>query len=120
MARPEIHESSINVLAEGAEIRGTLRVTDYSRIHGRLVGDLEGAPGSVVVLGESGLIEGKLDVDTVWIDGCVRGDIKATTRVSISGSGRVLGNIQTPSLVIEHGAHFEGANSSPVVAPSPT
>lgn len=118
--RPELHESSINVLAEGTEIRGTLKVAEYSRIHGRLVGDLVGAPGSIVVLGEGGLVEGKLEVDTVWIDGCVRGDIRATTRVSISSSGRVLGNIQTPSLVIEHGAHFEGVNSNPVASPVPT
>jgi cytoskeletal protein CcmA (bactofilin family) len=117
---PEIHESAINVLAEGTEVKGTLRVSDYSRIHGRLIGDLVGEPGSIVVLGESGLIEGKLAVDTVWIDGCVRGDIVATTRVSISGSGRVLGNIRTPSLIIEHGAHFEGMNSNPSMSPAAT
>jgi cytoskeletal protein CcmA (bactofilin family) len=42
------------------------------------------------------------------IDGYVKGNISTKTRVVISKTGRVIGNIDTPSLILEFGAYFEG------------
>jgi len=43
------------------------------------------------------------------IQGTVNGDIIASQRLEIGRAGKVNGNIQTPCLVIEQGAMFEGS-----------
>jgi cytoskeletal protein CcmA (bactofilin family) len=42
------------------------------------------------------------------IHGTINGDIIATQRLELGRAAKVNGNIQTPSLVIEQGAVFEG------------
>jgi cytoskeletal protein CcmA (bactofilin family) len=43
------------------------------------------------------------------IHGTINGDIIATQRLELGRAARVNGNIQTPSLIIEQGAMFEGS-----------
>jgi cytoskeletal protein CcmA (bactofilin family) len=43
------------------------------------------------------------------IHGTINGDIIATQRLELGRAAKVNGNIQTPSLVIEQGAIFEGS-----------
>lgn len=105
---PAVTETRINIISEGTKLNGTVRVEGVARIHGILEGKLEANPGSTVILGETGVIEGGIHADRLMIDGYVRGDIEAKTSVLVSPTGRVVGNIKTPSLTIEFGAYFEG------------
>jgi cytoskeletal protein CcmA (bactofilin family) len=43
------------------------------------------------------------------IHGTINGDIIATQRLELGRAAKVHGNIQTPSLIIEQGAIFEGS-----------
>jgi cytoskeletal protein CcmA (bactofilin family) len=43
------------------------------------------------------------------IQGIVNGDIIASQRIELGRAGKLNGNIQTPSLVIEQGGVFEGS-----------
>ena len=43
------------------------------------------------------------------IHGTINGDIIATQRLELGRAAKVNGNIQTPSLIIEQGAVFEGS-----------
>ena len=104
----EIHESDINIVSEGAKIEGKITFNQMSRVHGVLIGEVRAEDGSTLVLSETAVVEGTIDADTLMVDGFVRGDIRAKTRVLISRTGRVLGNITTPSLQVEFGAYFEG------------
>ena len=45
----------------------------------------------------------------VVISGTVRGNITAERKIEIHASGRLFGNVSTPSLVIEEGVVFEGS-----------
>jgi cytoskeletal protein CcmA (bactofilin family) len=103
-----IIESDINIVAEGTRIEGKVSFDRITRVFGTLSGDVHAKPGSELILGETGVIEGNVDADTILIDGFVRGDIVARTRVLVSRTGRVVGNVRTPSLVMEFGAYFEG------------
>lgn len=103
-----IVETEITLIAENSRIEGRVVVERAARIHGTLVGELDAAAGSQVVLAETGVIEGNVRGDQLWIDGFVRGDIAATTRVVISSTGRLIGNVVTPSLQMDFGAYFEG------------
>ncbi len=102
------HESSINIIAEGTRIEGKMIFDQVTRFHGTLRGEAHARDGSTLILAESALIEGEVHADTLLIDGFVQGNVRAKTRVLISGTGRVVGDIQTPSLKLEFGAYFEG------------
>lgn len=114
-----IQESAINVVAEGTRIEGKVTFDHISRVHGTLIGEVHAKDGSTLVLSESSMVEGDIDADTLLVDGYVHGDIHARTRVIISRTGRVVGNIETKSLKLEFGSYFEGRcamNSEPVTS----
>jgi cytoskeletal protein CcmA (bactofilin family) len=118
--RPEITESAINIIAEGTHIEGKIKIDQIARVHGTLIGEVHAQPGSTLILSETALVEGTIRADTLFIDGFVRGDILATTKVVISGTGRVVGDIRTPSLTVDFGAYFEGRCAMEDQAPAAT
>jgi cytoskeletal protein CcmA (bactofilin family) len=103
-----LNETSVNIIAEGTRIEGKAVFDQVSRFHGTLVGEAHAREGSTLILSESCIVEGDVFADTLMVDGFVQGNIRARTRVVVSGTGRVIGNIQTPSLKLEFGAYFEG------------
>jgi cytoskeletal protein CcmA (bactofilin family) len=90
------------VVSGDAEFKGMLR------IDGRFTGRVRSEKGSLIV-SAGGVVEANIEVASAKINGTVRGDIIATGRVEFGRSARVYGNIQTPALVIEDGAIFEGS-----------
>jgi cytoskeletal protein CcmA (bactofilin family) len=80
---------------------GTLRVDCY------VTGLVRSQTGTMTVT-ETGEVDTDLFVAVAIIDGLVRGDIKATERVELNSSARVIGNIDTPALAMQPGAVFEG------------
>lgn len=108
----QLEETSVNIIAEGTRLEGNIVLQKISRVHGVLSGEITAAPGSTLILGETGVIEGNLQADTVMINGYVHGTIQGSTKVSISKTGRVIGNIQTPCIHMEAGAYFEGRCST--------
>jgi len=105
---PTVKETAINVIAEGTRVEGKIVFTHISRVHGVLVGNVLAQDGSTLILGETSVVEGNILADTLLIDGYVHGDVAAKSKVTISRTGRVIGNIQTRSLELEFGAYFEG------------
>jgi cytoskeletal protein CcmA (bactofilin family) len=101
-------ESGINLVSEGSRIEGQIHFDHVTRVHGVLVGKIKSKLGCTLILSETALTEGTIEADILFIDGFVQGDISASTRVVISKTGRVVGSIKTPSLIIESGAYFEG------------
>jgi cytoskeletal protein CcmA (bactofilin family) len=112
-----LYETTINMVAEGTRIEGEVLFDHISKVNGTLVGRIKAKDGSTLILSEIGMIEGSIEADTFIIDGFVQGEINAKTRVVISRTGRVNGNIKTPSLTLEFGAYFEGRCSMQVNAP---
>ncbi len=104
-----LHETQINIVSEGSRMEGDITFDQVSRIHGVLIGQIKSKPGSTLILSETSMVEGSIEADALMIDGYVKGNIKTTTRVIVSRTGRVIGNIETPSLILEFGAYFEGA-----------
>lgn len=104
----ELREKEITILAENAHIEGEISLPQIARLHGSIKGTLRGLPESEIVLAENAVMEGNIEGDQIYIDGYVRGDIEAKTRVEISQTGRVIGNIYSPDLRIHFGAYFEG------------
>jgi cytoskeletal protein CcmA (bactofilin family) len=103
-----IHETTINLIAEGTRVEGKVTFDHITRVNGTLAGDVHAKDGSSLILSETAVVEGNIRADVVMVDGFVQGDIDAKTKVIVSRTGRVVGNITTPTLVLEFGAYFEG------------
>jgi len=93
-------------LDSGASFKGELEFEDTMRIDGRFNGKIMSK--NELIVGESATIEGDVHVGRIAISGTVIGKIVATQRVEIHRNGKVYSDIDTPALVIEEGAIFQG------------
>ena len=98
----------------GSRIEGELHFTDTFRLDGRLVGKVS-SQGDLIV-GRESTVEGDIRVRRLFVSGIVKGSVRAE-RVEIAPGARVEADVETPALLIEEGAHFQGRcvmNSDPV------
>jgi cytoskeletal protein CcmA (bactofilin family) len=105
-------------LDQGSRIEGDLHFEDTFRVEGHIHGRVV-SKGQLVV-GEHGRVEGEIAVDRVLVTGRLQGKIVAR-RVELARGCRVEAEIETPVLVIEEGAFFEGrCHMGPASAASET
>jgi len=93
-------------LDRGASFKGELEFEDTMRIDGKFHGKIMSK--NELIVGESATIEGDVIVGRVAISGTVIGKIVAAQRVEIHRNGKVYSDIDTPALIIEEGAIFQG------------
>lgn len=101
-------ESDLTLLSQGSVLKGDVTFDRFTRVHGRIEGKIYGLDKSLIVIGETGMVHGEISGDEVIIDGFVHGNVRAKTRLKVSESGRLLGNVITPKFEVSFGAHFEG------------
>ena len=94
------------ILGKGAEFIGKLIFNGSVRIDGDFQGEIHGQ-GSLVV-GEGALVKAKIAVSSVYIGGEVQGSIEAKEKITIHSTGKFLGDVHTPVLIMEEGAFFDG------------
>ncbi|HSP14944.1 MAG TPA: polymer-forming cytoskeletal protein [Thermoanaerobaculia bacterium] len=93
-------------LDRGSSFKGEMEFEDTMRIDGKFNGKI--VSKNELIVGESAHIEGDLHVGRVAISGTVVGKIVAEQRVEIHRNGKVYSDIETPALIIEEGAIFQG------------
>ncbi len=96
----------IGFIGKGMFVEGTLTFENTIRIDGNLKGKVN-SKGTLVV-GDTGMIEGEIRVDTAIITGEVIGMAEAKTRVELRSPAKFRGEIRTPNLIIGDGAVFDG------------
>lgn len=83
------------------------------RINGKFEGELE--TKGILIIGENADVKAKIvKGDNITIAGRVKGDIICSTRLELSASAKVIGNVETPILVIAEGAQLKGDCQMPV------
>lgn len=93
-------------LDRGATFKGEMEFEDTMRIDGRFNGRI--VSKNELIVGESAHIDGDIHVGRIAISGTVVGKIVADQRVEIHRNGKVYSDIDTPALIIEEGAIFQG------------
>jgi len=101
--RPEVR----GFLDDGTELIGDLRFSDILHFHGKLKGRI--ITDGELVVGESGSIEGDVEVGVLTLSGTLNGNIIAKQKVHFLSTGRVRGDVWTPILKVEEGASWEGS-----------
>lgn len=59
-------------------------------------------------VGPGGVVKAKVQAQSVVVSGQILGDCQATHRVEIQATGKLMGNIRAPRVVIAEGASFKG------------
>ena len=93
-------------LDRGSSFKGELEFEDTMRIDGKFNGKISSK--NELIVGESAHIEGDIHVGRIAISGTIVGKIIADQRVEIHRNGKVYSDIDTPALIIEEGAIFQG------------
>lgn len=105
----ELKEGNLSgFVGSGTMVTGEANFKALMRVDGHLSGRITSTGGTLLV-GANGKVDANIEVAVATIQGTVNGDIIASQRLEIGRAGKVNGNIQTPCLVIEHGALFEGS-----------
>lgn len=106
--KPQGERSTLNgFIDKGSFIRGDLSFEETFRIDGRFEGKIRS--GGELILGDDADVNAEMEVGRLSVNGKLKGSVQATERVELLGGARVLGDISTPVLRIEEGAHFEGS-----------
>ena len=110
MAR-DIKEGRLSgYVGNGTVLTGETSFQAMLRIDGHLTGRVSSESGTLIV-GSSGRVDANIAVASAIVSGTINGDIVAGEKLELTRTARVIGNIQTPRLVIEDGAIFEGSCS---------
>lgn len=105
----EIKDGSLSgFVGSGTVITGEASFKSMLRVDGRFSGRVTSAGGALIV-GAGGQVDANIEVAVATIHGVVNGDIIASDRIELGRAAKLNGNIQTPSLMIEQGAVFEGS-----------
>lgn len=98
-----------NALTAGSKIVGNITADSDFRIDGTIEGELN-CSGKVVI-GESGCIKGSIVCQNAEILGLMDGKITCKQQLSLRTSGKIMGDVQTKTLIVEPGAIFNGTCS---------
>jgi cytoskeletal protein CcmA (bactofilin family) len=95
-------------VGNGTTLTGEANFKGMLRVDGALSGRVSSADGTLII-STNGRVDANVEVAVAQIFGTVNGDITASKRIEMGRVAKVTGNIQTPALVIENGAIFEGS-----------
>ncbi len=97
----------VALLASGIELEGTLKLTTgWARLDCHFKGEIS-SEGTIVV-GDGGQVEANIHARQVSIAGTVKGNVHASECLELKEHAVLLGDVETPALVIDPGAHFGG------------
>ena len=100
------------VLSQDIDFSGTMSFEDPFLIRGNVSGDID-AKG-LLVIDEEAVVNAGIRTSRVVIRGFVKGDVVASEKVEIAGTGRLEGDITTPEISMETGCVFNGRCSMTV------
>jgi cytoskeletal protein CcmA (bactofilin family) len=112
--------NSKNVLGSDVEIKGTLKFTGELTFEGKLEGEVQ--TDGILNLGDSAVITGNINAQSVVVRGKITGNISAKEKIEIKAKTELFGDIRATKLVIEEGVTFVGkteVNPNKVTPTSP-
>ena len=91
-------------------VRGDIEFSGGLYVEGRVIGKVSAAEGepAVLMLAESGSIEGEVRAPVVLLNGRLDGDVHAAERVELAANARVQGNVHYRVVEMNAGAQLTG------------
>ncbi|MDB6065672.1 MAG: Polymer-forming cytoskeletal [Pedosphaera sp.] len=98
--------TSKNVLNSDVEIKGNLRFAGELTFEGKLEGEVQ--TEGVLNLGDTAVVTGNINAQSVIVRGKVNGNIIAKEKIEIKSKAELFGDIRASKLVVEEGVTFVG------------
>src|SRR5262245_1724889 len=124
MAKTDAGPSTLlTVTGQTAKLQGRFDVAHSLHIECEVDGEIR--VGGQLLIGENASVSADVHTGDALVHGVYSGTMVATGTVEITATARVVGTIETDSLVIAKGASFNGtviraqAASAPVASPAP-
>ncbi len=99
-------DDNFTFLGKGVDFKGVVNFDGTVRVDGRLEGEIH-TTGTLIV-GEHAVIRGNISAGTLMTSGRINGTVTASDKIQIQKPGILIGDIRTPAISIEEGAHFHG------------
>jgi cytoskeletal protein CcmA (bactofilin family) len=101
-----VQERTRIAVGQGVNVSGRLIFNEPVRIEGTFRGEVSST--SLVVIAETGTVEGRMKASKLVVLGEMRGDIVDATRAYLGSRARVYGDITAENLTVCEGAYFSG------------
>jgi cytoskeletal protein CcmA (bactofilin family) len=100
--------SSSSIISEGVKIEGNIHFPYPVEIDGIVIGDI--ISDDVLIIGREGKVESNIKTKNAVISGIFTGDMVASGTVTITPTGKFIGNLvqKGTMLAIEKGGLFKG------------
>jgi cytoskeletal protein CcmA (bactofilin family) len=99
---------SVATIGKSIHIKGDVNGEEDLEIDGEVEGQITLA-GNQLTIGAHGQVKGELNAKSIVVVGQVSGNLIATERAEIQGSGSVEGDIKAPRLLVQEGAVVNGS-----------
>jgi len=96
----------VGYLYQGSRVSGHLSFQGPARIDGIVEGDIQ-CQGALTI-GESAEVKAKITAQLVVVHGKVEGNVSAKEKIELIAPARLIGDIDTPRLIITEGVVFDG------------
>ncbi len=96
----------LNTIAAGTSLVGNIEANSDCRIDGTIKGNINCK--SKIIIGQTGVVEGDINCDSIDIEGKVKANITAADIISLRATAVLAGDIASCKLAIEPGATFVG------------
>jgi len=93
-------------VGEGVEFKGVINYQGTVRIDGKLEGEIH--TDGILIVGQSAVIDAKVEAGTIICQGRIIGDITAREKIQLMSPAVLNGSVKTPSLSMEEGVLFNG------------
>jgi cytoskeletal protein CcmA (bactofilin family) len=94
------------IFSSDIDFSGTLNFEKPFLIRGRLSGEI--VARGILVVDEEATVDANIHGTKVVIRGSVKGDVSASEKVEVTVTGKLMGNIVAPEIMMETGCVFNG------------
>lgn len=98
---------NVAVIGQGMIIRGQVTSKESLHIDGELEGSLQMSEGRLTV-SRNGKLGANVTAREIELMGVVRGNLEASSKITIRKGARLIGDLRAPGIVIEEGAYVKG------------
>lgn len=107
MGKGDIRSGDLEAfLGKNTSFEGKMSFEGMVRLDGKFDGEI--FSGDILIIGDTAIVNAKIKVGTLLVDGKVTGNVHAIDKIEIHSTGKLNGNINTPALVIKEGGVFDG------------
>ena len=97
------------LLGQHTVIKGDINFNGVLHLDGKINGSLVGTENDdTLTISETGVVEGKIQVANIVINGTIKGDIVSNGKIEVAAKANIEGNIYYHNIEMEAGSKING------------